>query len=62
MSKTESNTYAVSKTVRHTLNPAGRLRRISAALVVDDVAETKMVNGKDDTNPSQANRRRTQRD
>ncbi|MGA8298857.1 MAG: flagellar basal-body MS-ring/collar protein FliF [Terriglobales bacterium] len=40
ISKTESETYAVSKTVRHTLNPAGRLRRISAALLVDDVMET----------------------
>lgn len=48
ISKTESETYAVSKTVRHTLNPAGRLRRISAALLVDDVAETTtLANGKE---------------
>ncbi len=47
VSKTESETYAVSKTVRHTLNPAGRLRRISAALLVDDVVETAVTNGKE---------------
>jgi flagellar M-ring protein FliF len=46
MSKTESETYAVSKTVRHTVNPAGRLRRVSAALLVDDVVETTVTNGK----------------
>ena len=46
-SKTESETYAVSKTVRHTLNPPGRLRRISAALLVDDVLETAVANGKE---------------
>ncbi len=45
--KPKANTYAVSKTVRHTLNPAGRLRRISAALLVDDMTETKVVNGKE---------------
>jgi flagellar M-ring protein FliF len=55
ISKAESNTYAVSKTVRHTLNPAGRLRRISAALVVDDITETKVVNGKE----TQTRRKRT---
>lgn len=47
VSKTESETYAVSKTVRHTLNPAGRLRRISAALLVDDAVETTTANGKE---------------
>ena len=55
LSKTESETYAVSKTVRHTLNPAGRLRRISAALLVDDALETKLANGKE----TQTRRKRT---
>ena len=55
LSKSESETYAVSKTVRHTLNPAGRLRRISAALLVDDVVETKQANGKE----TQTRRKRT---
>jgi flagellar M-ring protein FliF len=45
-SKSESNTYAVSKVVRHTLNPAGRIRRVSAALLLDDLVESKMENGK----------------
>ena len=46
LSKSESNTYAVNKLVRHTLEPAGRIRRISAALLVDDAIDTKLENGK----------------
>ena len=45
-SKSESGTYAVDKLVRHTLQPAGRIRRLSAALIVDDVVESKVENGK----------------
>ncbi|MGA9527435.1 MAG: flagellar basal-body MS-ring/collar protein FliF [Terriglobales bacterium] len=55
VSKTENETYVVSKTVRHTLNPAGRLHRVSAALVVDDVVETTTANGK----TTQTRRKRT---
>jgi flagellar M-ring protein FliF len=44
-SRSESFTYAVSKTVRHTLQPAGRLKRITAAVVVDDAVEWKTENG-----------------
>ena len=40
-SKTESATYGVNKTSRHTLEPAGRIRRITAALVIDDVVTRK---------------------
>jgi flagellar M-ring protein FliF len=40
VSHSDSSTYAVSKVVRHTIQPAGRIRRISAALVVDDAVET----------------------
>lgn len=36
MSKTESNTYAVNRLVRHTQLPPGRVRRVSAAVLVDD--------------------------
>ena len=39
VSHSDSSTYAVSKVVRHTIQPAGRIRRISAALVVDDAVE-----------------------
>jgi flagellar M-ring protein FliF len=46
ISKTESNTYAVNKVVRHTMQPAGRIRRITAALLVDDAIEVKQANGK----------------
>ena len=39
VSHSDASTYAVSKVVRHTIQPAGRIRRISAALVVDDAIE-----------------------
>ena len=34
--KTESSTYGVSKTVKHTVEDSGRLRRLTAAIVVND--------------------------
>lgn len=43
--RTEAGTYAVNKTVRHTIEPAGRIRRISAALLIDDAAESEWRNG-----------------
>jgi flagellar M-ring protein FliF len=46
VSKSESNTYAVSKLVRHIVEPAGRIRKISAALLVDDAVDVKQENGK----------------
>ena len=46
VSKSESNTYAVNKVIRHIVEPAGRIRRISAALLVDDATEVKQENGK----------------
>jgi len=39
VSHSDASTYAVSKLVRHVVQPAGRIRRISAALVVDDAVE-----------------------
>ena len=36
----ESKTYAVSKTVRHTIDPAGRIQKIAAAVLVDDAVVT----------------------
>jgi flagellar M-ring protein FliF len=38
-SKSESGTYGVNKLVRHTIQPAGRIKRISAALLVDDAVQ-----------------------
>lgn len=43
--KTESGTYVVNKTVRHRIQPAGQIRRVAAAVVVDDTIETEMRNG-----------------
>jgi flagellar M-ring protein FliF len=42
--KAESGTYAVNKLVRHTLLPSGRVRRIAAALLVDDAIEIEQKN------------------
>jgi len=39
VSHSDSSTYAVSKVVRHTIQPAGRIRRVSVALLVDDAIE-----------------------
>src|SRR5208337_131280 len=52
-SKAESGTYAVNKLVRHTLQPAGRIRRIAAALLVDDAVDIEQKN-----NQRVANRRK----
>jgi flagellar M-ring protein FliF len=38
-SHSESETYAVSKSVRHTVQPAGRVKRIAAAVLIDDVVD-----------------------
>jgi flagellar M-ring protein FliF len=35
-SKSENGTYAVNKLVRHSLQPAGRLKRLAVAVLVDD--------------------------
>ena len=34
--KTQSETYAVSKLVKHSLQPAGNLKRIATAVIIDD--------------------------
>lgn len=49
-STSESGTYAVNKVVRHTLEPAGRIQRIAAALLVDDAVEISTKNGQWVTN------------
>ena len=45
-SRSESETYAVSKTVHHTLQPAGRVRRIAAAVLIDDAGGPADAGGK----------------
>jgi flagellar M-ring protein FliF len=44
--RSESKTYAVSHTTRHLLEPAGRVKRVATAILVDDVVESKIANGK----------------
>lgn len=43
--KTESGTYAFSRTTRNIVQPPGRIRRITVAVLVDDVMETQEVDG-----------------
>lgn len=43
--KTENKTYAVSKTLRHQTEPSGTIRKISAAVLIDDAVESSVVNG-----------------
>lgn len=45
-SKTDNNTYGVNRTTRHVIEPAGGIRRLTAALVLDDAVERKQQNGK----------------
>lgn len=42
--RTETGTYAVNHTVRHLIEPAGRIKRIAAAVLVDDATDTEMRN------------------
>jgi flagellar M-ring protein FliF len=44
--KTESATYGVNRTTRHVIEPAGRIRRLTAAVLVDDAIERKQDKGK----------------
>jgi flagellar M-ring protein FliF len=45
-SKTESAQYGVNKTIVHTITPAGRIQRVTAALLVDDAIVKTVQNGK----------------
>jgi flagellar M-ring protein FliF len=45
-SKSDNNTYGVNKTIRHVIQPAGSIRRLTAAIVLDDAVERKKENGK----------------
>jgi flagellar M-ring protein FliF len=45
-SKTESAQYGVNKVVLHTVLPAGRIQRVSAAILVDDMVAKSVQNGK----------------
>ncbi len=45
-SRSDSTTYAVSKSLHRSVEPAGRVRRIAAAVLVDDAIEAKEEGGK----------------
>jgi len=45
-SRTDSTTYAVSKSLHRSLEPAGRVRRVAAAVLIDDALEVSDVGGK----------------
>lgn len=42
----ENSTFGVNKIERHVISPAGQIRRISAAILVNDRSEKQMVGGK----------------
>ena len=48
-SRSDATTYAVSKSLHHSVEPPGRVRRIAAAVLVDDVVETTQQAGKSTT-------------
>ena len=45
-SKSESATYGVNRTTRHVVSPGGRIHRITAAVLVDDVIDRHQDKGK----------------
>lgn len=45
-SRSDATTYAVSKSLHHTVEPAGRVKRIAAAVLVDDAMESTQQAGK----------------
>ena len=46
-STSESAQYGVNKTETHTVTPAGRIQRVTAAILVDDAVVRSVVNGKE---------------
>ena len=45
-SRSENGSYGVNKTIRHLVQPAGRLKRLAAAIVIDDARDSKQQDGK----------------
>jgi len=45
-SRSDATTYAISKSLHHSVEPAGRVRRIAAAVLVDDAVEVSDQAGK----------------
>jgi flagellar M-ring protein FliF len=53
--RSENKTFAVSHTTHHLVEPPGRIKRVAAAILVDDAVDTKMTDGK----PVETRRKRT---
>ena len=53
--RSESKTFVVSKTTHHTIEPAGQIKRLAAAVLIDDLVVEKTVAGK----PQQTRTKRT---
>ncbi|MBZ5659253.1 MAG: flagellar M-ring protein FliF [Acidobacteriia bacterium] len=53
--RSESKTFAVSRTTHHTLEPAGQVKHLAAAVLIDDAVETTTAGGK----TTQTRRKRT---
>ncbi|HEY6766712.1 MAG TPA: flagellar basal-body MS-ring/collar protein FliF [Candidatus Sulfotelmatobacter sp.] len=45
-SRSDSTTFAISKTIHHSVEPPGRVRRLAAAVLVDDAVEVSQQAGK----------------
>jgi flagellar M-ring protein FliF len=45
-SSTDNNSYGVNRTTRHVIEPAGSIRRITAAVLLDDAIERRQEKGK----------------
>jgi len=45
-SRTDNDTYGVNKVTRHLIQPAGSIRRLTAAVVLDDAVDRQQQNGK----------------
>jgi flagellar M-ring protein FliF len=45
-STTDNNSYGVNRTTRHVIEPAGSIRRITAAVLLDDAIERRQEKGK----------------
>ncbi len=50
-SSSENSTFGVNKIVRHTVSPAGKIRRITAAILINDLQDRRQVKGKWITTP-----------
>jgi flagellar M-ring protein FliF len=46
VSSSENSTFGVNRVVRHTIAPAGRIRRITAAILVNDFSDQRVVDGR----------------